>query len=273
MKNTVFKWGMACVALLAAGNVMATVTMSINDPNSGGAGSAFCEYAGLSASLDGSTIIDGGEWIGIYSFAVQNNGGNNISTPFYSTCISPNGRLYDGQYTYNTLTFTQANPGINPNSWQSSGNDYWGIQNANYLFSSYSATIIGGHAGTSLGLSGSTADQGTALVLAMYAALYNSKGYGSAWNPLSRFVLNGANTQVMTDYNTFLQALGLWSGDQLATGYVLRPTDSGAQDMLLLGLEGPQGHPVPEPTTVLSAALLLLPFGASAVRILRRKSA
>jgi hypothetical protein len=29
--------------------------------------------------------------------------------------------------------------------------------------------------------------------------------------------------------------------------------------------------PVPEPSTVIAGALLLLPFGASAIRVLRRK--
>jgi hypothetical protein len=268
MKTSILKLGAASVALLLAGNVMADVIMSINDPNSGGPNSAFCEYAGLSASLGGNTIINGGEWIGIYSFAVQDSGGTSLSTPFYSTCISPNGRLYNGQYTYTPLSFRDASPGINPAGWTSSGSDYWGIQNANYLFQYYSDGIVTGKGVSNLGLSGSGADQGAALALAMYAALYNSRGYGQNWNPTAAFSLNGASAAVTTDYNAILSALQGWNPGpgNLANGYVLRPTDGSAQDMLLLGGLIPQGHltPVPEPTTVIAGfgALGLLLFGA-----------
>jgi hypothetical protein len=209
--------------------------------------------------LGANTIIDGGEWIGIYSFTVQNNGGYNIPSTFYSTCISPNGRLYDGPYTYNPLTFQQASPGINPAAWAPGG-----IQNANYLFQQYSSGIIN-HA-TGLGLSGSGADQGAALALAMYAALYNSTGYGHT-SGSGAFALNSANAAVTADYTAILLALQGWSPTSaaLATGYVLRPTDTTAQDMLLLGANIPHGvTPVPEPTTLIAGigALGLLLFGA-----------
>lgn len=269
LKN--FRVGVVCLGLSVAGGVRAAVTMSIIDPNAGSPGNALCEYAGLSASLNGSTIIDGSEWIGIYSFNVQSGSSPSLTSPFYTVCLSPNGRLFDGNYTYNLLTFAQANPGINPNLWQYSGTSYWGIQNANFLYQTFSGAIVGGMGGT-YGLGGARADQGTALALAMYAALYNSTGYGNSLG-VNHFVLNSANSSVTTDYSDILSALHSWNSSDLASGYVLDPTDQTAQEMILLGTYVPQGGPVPEPTTMISGAMLLLPFGASAFRGLRKKIA
>src|SRR5271154_1530984 len=128
------------VLLLAAAGSRAQVTMSVIDPNSGSPGNSFCEYAGISATLNGSTLISSGaDWIGIYSFNVQSGSVPNVPSPFYSVCLSPLGNLGDGNITYNVQTFAQAIPGLNPAIWNMTG-----IQNANYLFSTFSGSIVAG---------------------------------------------------------------------------------------------------------------------------------
>ena len=66
----------------------------------------------------------------------------------------------------------------------------------------------------------------------------------------------------------------------LAGGYVVVPSDlagsgpTGPSDqefLLLAPDETPILEAVPEPTTMIAGALLLLPFGASVLRILRKK--
>jgi hypothetical protein len=68
-------------------------------------------------------------------------------------------------------------------------------------------------------------------------------------------VLGGPATGDILVVNT---ALTTWGG---ASGSV---QDGNAQDIRILA-------PVPEPTTILAGALLLLPFGASTLRILRKR--
>jgi hypothetical protein len=72
--------------------------------------------------------------------------------------------------------------------------------------------------------------------------------------------LLNVNYPAWLGYNSAVNANGAWGVEALNV-----TTLSGgiAQDQLVI---------VPEPTTMIAGALLLLPFGASAVRILRRKA-
>ena len=95
---------------------------------------------------------------------------------FWTTCLSPAGVIDGGSpaATYYYESFAEAKNGINPSAWawnnDTSNPQYWGIQNANYLWKQ----VLGNNdQPTSLG-----ADQAAGLVLAMYAALFNSDGYG-----------------------------------------------------------------------------------------------
>jgi hypothetical protein len=268
---------LALLALLSAGQARAAVTMSIIDPNSGAPGNNFCEYSGLNASLDSHTLISGGDWIGIYQFNVAPGGDPVLNNPFYAICLSPQGVLTDGNHSYTELTFAQANPGLNPSSWQwnhsVSNPQYWGAQNAEFLYATYASAIISGNSSmlTALGLThGNGADQGTALALALYDVLYNSTGYGNNLT-LNRFTLVNANANVTADYYDILSGLSSWNTNDLAVGYVLQPSDTSQQDMILLSTELPNGGTVPEPTTVLAGALLLLPVGVGLARRSIRK--
>ena len=89
----------------------------------------------------GATLPDGSysssENFGVYNFTVNaidrttaNLTGLNIGSDFNSVCLSPQGLLYPGAYTYNYQSFQVAAPGLNPTGdWSDKG-----IQNAAYLW-------------------------------------------------------------------------------------------------------------------------------------------
>ena len=230
------------------------------------------------------TMISSGDLIGLYAFDVTTTvaGGppltpNPSTQPFWATCLSPAGYLNGNTHTYDLTAFSSAGNGINPNGvWSTAGaNNDAGIQNASFLYSQVAHGILSGGVA---GQSGTAAQQGAALALAMYQVLYNSTGYGTydsaAGGSAGVFKLTGGLTgSVATDYTDDLALLSKGFNPDY-TGYVLvpNPNDSqngSGQDMILLGNPG-QNYSVPEPTTVMAGALLLLPFGASTLRILRR---
>jgi len=234
------------------------------------------ELTGLGDSESGFTIgslVDSSAYIGIYQFSLVDP--NNNDQPYYnfmSVCLSPVGQLGYGAFNYNVLTFAQANPGQYPSAWAWNGNNanpqYWGINNAYAVFASNLANV--------------TDDtSGAALNLAIWTALYDSTGYGNSLNQgagsfYSQILagsLNGGSIltgQLATDYWADLAALNGVSGP-VANGDILQgtptvdgitaPIDPDQQELLL---------PVPEPSTIFAGALLLLPLGASAMRIVRR---
>jgi hypothetical protein len=230
---------------------------------------------GFAGTVPGGSL-EGGGYYGIYPFqsipAVGTSSGQ-----FWSTCLSPIGDYANGSYT--ELTYSQAAPGINPNAWQSLSQELIGIQNAQYLWRAYSSTVIA---------SGNNADEGAGLALAMYAALYNSTDYGKV-TPMSATTPFDVTTWVNSTqkgseyyYNLFLNGLttaGPATVEQyLANGSILVPTGDlvynqdgsiakavGSGQEFILNFS-----PVPEPTTMVAGALLLLPFGMSALRIMRK---
>ena len=197
--------------------------------------------------------------------------------------MSPAGLLDGSTHTYNVLSFSQANPGIYPSAWATSTGpnpQYWGVNNAAYLWNAYGMGIV-----NNTGNVGDQSQRAAALEFAVWTSLYNSMGYGKLGTTAAQVGPNywAAPTSQMgsaTDpnstlywYNTYVNALttsGL--NHAVYTGNVLESTiavnggagSGGSQEFLLLGT------PVPEPTTMVAGALLLLPFGASTLRILRK---
>lgn len=282
MKNRMLKTAVpvAAAALMAASS-NAQVTLSIQN---------FSSYAqqGITATLAGQgTVINTADFIGLYEFAVTPEPNSyNISSPFWSVCISPNGNFTDGIYT--EASFPAAAPGINPGLWSSPASaPFAGIENADYLFTTLSSSILALTPGST-----AAKNQGTALALAMYTALYTSSGYGALTNNGSAVTLTGVGsgagsiaadlaadladlpgikTQygILANNNTPVNEV-TGTGAVLPFGSVLVPQNTGSQDFIVGG-GLPQGGQVPEPSTIISAALLVLPFGASTLRILRKK--
>jgi hypothetical protein len=151
-------------------------------------------------------------------------------------------------------------------SWSSVGQPDSGIQNAQYFWRSFAPTII----------ASGNADQGARLELAMWKALFDSTDHGTLGGT-SFSVTTWASAGAQTAYDTYLAALSFdaVNGHQ-SDGNILR-------DALYASSEGTQfmpgagqdlmfnTTPVPEPTTIVAGAMLLLPFGAGTLRILRKR--
>lgn len=282
--------GVAAAVLLAA-STHASVTMGLSSATApGGAYYASEEGSAFDATLTGyGTIVSTTDLIGIYKFTVSPGGSPSLGTSYYATCISPLGGLSTTPATYNQENFATAAPGINPPDWaggqpaQDPVDGGYGIQNANYLYNNpvIGASAIIATAGPNGG--NATADaEGAALALAMYTVLYNSTGLGTYDNaysalggPIGPFKITGRlvnNAAVYADYKNDLNYVSGMESSTPVEGGVLVPAVSTGQDLILIG--GYQNaNPVPEPTTIIAGALLLLPFGASTLRIIRRKSA
>jgi hypothetical protein len=258
--------GISALALAMVATTRADVTMTLVDAFSDAENSS-----SFSASVSGyGAVINGDDLIGLYRFNVSANSG---SVPglgsLWATCVSPAGYLDWNTHTYILESFAQASPGKNPAQWAGANNidGGYGIQNANYLFSTLSQSIIN-H--TAIGQVGSSADQGAALALAMYDVLYNSTGYGHLGGNSFQFTSGGPTGNVLADYDSDLNLLMSATvtsvpGDLLAPN----PTFLGAgQDQLFVA---GAGSSVPEPSTVSVGAIMLVPLGASIYRIWRKQ--
>ena len=108
--------------------------------------------------------------------------------------------------------------------------------------------------------------------MAMYDALYNSTDYGVVGSGPFAVSSWGGHSGALTDFNNYLAGLNPTGvQNNKATGYVLVPTPTGGsgdnQEFII------NFTPVPEPTTMLAGALLLLPFGVSTLRFVRKNRA
>jgi hypothetical protein len=231
--------------------------------------------------VSGQQIVSA-DAIGIYAF---NTSGSvpAIANPFYSVCLSPAGLLDGNPHTYTEKTFASASPGIFPSSWATGpSGQMWGIENAAYLWNTFGNKIVSGLSIPSV--SGTANEKAAALEFAIWTVLYNSTGYGklggsfypaptqTEFEHAAGETVAGGDT-AFADYNAYIAALlAKGSSIPIYTGYVLEGTGApgdgaGAgddQEFFLLGT------PVPESTTLIAGALLLLPFGASTLRILRK---
>ena len=242
-------------ALVLGGTLsaMATITLDLQETTLGQRASL-----NITASSDVGASIAGNEWIGIYKFS-----GTGTEQPigtFWSTCLSPAGVLNNAPHTYTSYSFAAGDPGSNPAAWADGTEGDAGIQNAQYLWRLYSPTVI----------DSGTAAQGTGLALAMYYALYDSTGYGAVDMASTAFqVTSPLSGDIYNAYTGYLGALnGALTLNQLGSGNVLRSVESGAGQDLIFNVT-----PVPEPTTIVAGVLLLLPFGASTLRVLRKRTA
>ena len=198
---------------------------------------------------------------------------NNSSMPSYyvTVCRDIGATLYLGQtYTYDSpATPFAGQSGINP-LWGTGLNDgsaAKAIQNAAYIFNTFGQL-------TSTGLGGD-ADLKTAIQLAVWDVLYNTDVNGSVVAG-ARFSYSGVDSGVSDDLASF--GLASLTGNYNLSGSLLVP------DPLLGGINANgdgkspqelliQSVPVPESTTIIAGALLLLPLGASTFRILSNRRA
>jgi hypothetical protein len=127
---------------------------------------------------------------------------------------------------------------------------------------------------------GNQNQRAAALEFAIWTALYDSTGYGHIGNSDWAAPTSQMDPTTLAAYNSYIAALNAatvnpaaFAGDSIleGVGAVSGGPDSGqSQEFILLKNPSPLVTPAPEPTTLLAGALLLLPFGASALRLLRQ---
>jgi hypothetical protein len=268
----------ACLLMHAASIVNAEVTLTLNNPNNGSPNSDYSSYAGLNAKLNGVADINGGEWIGIYSFSVSANPIPNVTSPYYSICLSPGGNLDANTHSYTQMTPPAPGSEVNPGNWSPGG-----FQNAAFLFNTFQPTILKGTSG----LPGSNpADQGTALAMAIYSALWNSTAVGVVspnGTATTGFYMSGGgyansglgNSNQYADYETMMKDITANGVNAAPSATVLVPDNpngpGSGQEFMLIGGQV-QGGTVPEPSTVIAGLLMLLPFGGGLIRKMRKKA-
>jgi hypothetical protein len=224
------------------------------------AGAAFVTY----------TVGDGG--LSTFSVSIDNKAavnalvgsikltevGDNPAMPntYYTVCTDIEGVLFLGRnYGFTQPTVFSGQTGIKPTWGATSSDAAAAIQNAAHLFFTHQSVLA----------SGSQSEK-AALQLAVWEALYDTGGtigLGSG-----RFQATGADAAALGLATTWLQTD--LTGNYSYAGFLLTPDPTEQY-----GYPG-QGvlidvTPVPEPTTMIAGALLLIPFGLSTVRFLRRK--
>jgi len=193
---------------------------------------------------------------------------------FVTVCTDIGGTVYLGyQYNYSDATPFSGQGGIRP-SWGAGNEDIpldtpWASLSPSQQASAAAAIQAAAdvfYQHQSVLTSGNTTEM-AALQLAVWAALYNTSANGATTLDGSRFkVTGGSDTGAITDAALWLSEV---NPNDKYVGYLLIPTPETqyslpAQEMFY------NVTPVPEASTLIAGALLLLPFGASTLRVLRK---
>ena len=264
------------------GRTIQTLALALTVGCSVSVASASVTYQINNGGLESFDVaIDGTSINGALAGGIQINrvsGDTSMPSSYVTVCTDIQGTLYLGRsYTYDTPTTPfSGQTGVNPtwgavntpaylgSSSANTANAAQAIQNAAYLFYTF-----GQLTGTGLG---GTTDERAALQLAVWDALYDTTTLGTVTG--SRFTVSGGDASAMSLASTWLSDLNSQAnaGNFGYTGYLLYPNplsvpnnNNEPPQELLIGAQ-----PVPEAPTVIAGMLLLLPLGASTLRILRK---
>ncbi len=238
--------------------------VSSPNPGNGTPSSADLEYFNINIGAASET--------GLAGDIVLTPGGSSPGPSVLNTvCVDLNGTLYLGQtYAFKgPELFNNAGTGLEPNwgsqnasSLTSVANATAALQNAAYVYNQYSYLLTTG-----------TLSQKAAVQLAVWAALYNTTadtlgGENGLSVSSGRFNITGGDSTAIADANSYLASIP--TAFTAYQGYLLEPdptvqygsTGQGVFDTVT---------PVPEPTTIIGGALLLLPLAGSALRAWRKK--
>ncbi len=187
---------------------------------------------------------------------------------FTTICTDLGGVVYLGEnYSYSAPQFFAGRSGLDPTWGTTSGNQMnnaaAAIQAAAEIFNTYSYVLAGNNTDAKAGLQ-----------LAVWAALYNTTAgatLSSSTTSLNgpRFNVLGYSGAAYTDAATYMTAANF---QVPYVGSLLIPEPNSqngltAQEMLV------NVTPVPEPTTLIAGALLLVPFAASTIRLRKNRAA
>ena len=199
------------------------------------------------------------------AFVATRTGGALLPTghpdPFLTFCLSIEGNLASGQ---NWTSGGFGDPLASDSLRQTDS-----LYRAANLYSHYAAGVLSLGLGTHAGRV-----EGAALQLAIWEVLYepNPSDVASAYNvltsatPTTGFAVVSGVAAVNTRANQILASP--WSAIDYNIETTFWNSQAGNQD--LIGPLTGTSVAVPEPATMIAGALLLLPFGASTVRILRK---
>ncbi len=248
MKNKLFSvWIGTAVLVATAGNCVAAVSLTFAGT---GYGTSPISVSYPTDYIGGSTTR-GSLFMG--ELLMTPSVGPNLRT----YCLSPAGTVASDQY--DLITFEAAKFGSNPSTWSLTG----GIENAAYLFHNFAGSV-------------GNNDQGAAMQLALMELLYDSTGLGTVTAgglSVGRFQATGVSGAVITAADNYINqilsagAVSIAPYYGLHPGHVLRPQTAGGQDLITFMV------PVPEASTLLAGAFLLLPAGAMLLLRASRRSA
>jgi len=237
----------AASAVLLTMNAQASIDFTYLGPaHADGSGQITITYP---TDYTGDTRSENGIWVGQLTMQNPSSG-----QTFSSFCLSPAGNLSPGTASYTPLTFAQAKYGSEPPTWSMTG----GIENAAYLWEMNNGSIT-------------TNAQGAALNLALWTAIYNSTAVGTAPST-GRFSVTGISPEIAAAYAADMAQLNAADPSAVEeaysdnSGYILRPTDSSMQDLLVLPGALPADFlanaNAPEPSTVFGMGFLgVMAFG------------
>jgi hypothetical protein len=266
MKNFMKGFTIVAVTLCAAGAQAALINV--------GDGLTISGDIDTAAATIGSVYYNGGgePWSGaqVYAGAFQVNVLNNTQAgsqfSIFSFCTDVGVDWQYGNQFYTAMSFGGVS-GVNP-QWSAKPE---AIQNASYIYNNIFLGMVNNN-----GVYTGTADQAAGVQLAIWKVLYDTANNGSL---KSKDFSSGVFTATgfgggIADAESDLAALvsaRAGTSFPLYSDTWLQP-DNGTSQGLIWNNSTPSS-PVPEPTTVLAGMLLLLPFGASTLRILRRNRA
>jgi hypothetical protein len=224
------------LALLASPSAMASLTVTLYDTT----------YNNYSPGGEYNAVTTGGSYLANYSSSAIRNGG------FETFCIDKSTTFsYGVAYDASLSSYIVGN----------SGNQL--SLGAAYLYSEFAAGSLSGYNYTTTSARQTSAAWLQKTLWALEGQ-YSSTVFGAS-NPFYNLLLSEFSTIAGAQAN----AAGAY-GVQ-----VLQLTDScgnSVQSQLVqCGTPSPNVGVVPEPATVVAGALLLLPFGVSTLRIIRRK--
>lgn len=224
---------------------------------------------GINGSLADTGYVNNGQggnsyenvYSGVFDVQVVNTSQANNTFNIGTFCTDVGINWNSATTAYKAVAFAGAD-GVSP-AWSTVPA---AIQNASYIYNQY---YIPAATGGTL-----TADEAAGMQLAIWKVLYDTGSNGKLAANVDTFTSGqlqayGFGTAAMNDAAGYVGDVnsargGSWDFTQYTDTW-LDPVASNSQ-----GLIWNNTTPVPEPTTMIAGALLLLPFGASTLRILRK---
>ena len=248
------------IAVWSASQANATVSYQIS---SGGLEYDTIQLAGYNGGSAFSALAGG--------IAIHRTGGDTgVPTDYVTICTDVGGTLYLGwTYTYDKPVAFSGHTGVSPNWGANNGfgvlvdqkSAAMAIQNAAELF--YTHFDV---------LNGNDTSAKAALQLAVWDVIYDTDKDGGLTGNRFSFSGNSGTVALATQWLSALAHTTTYTGNILIPDPLNQGNPDGEPPQELL-MKTQDFTAVPEPTTMIVGALLLLPFGASTVRFLRKNRA